>query len=134
MIKIYIIKYKNDPIYVGATKGRIHDVMVYYFDRIINEYDKDLCSVELLEEVDNRLARNFWIRHFIDKGYKLLNKYTGYDISEYEGVCETNNQRYHHSKEGRVRLKQAQERYRQTDRYRAYQKKYRICDLCYRFY
>lgn len=127
MIKIYVIKYKEDPIYVGTTTKSLREVMTYYYAQIygIDVYDKKLCTINLLEEAENRLPRNFWVRHFLDKGCKLLNIYTGYKINEYKGECKTSNQKYHHSEYGRIKLKEAQERYRQTDKYKAYQRKYR---------
>jgi hypothetical protein len=125
-MNIYVIKSNEIPIYVGTTKHDIDKIPKLYIEKIngIGEYNKDTLTIELLESTDDRARRNYWINIFED--YPLLNKYSGYKITKYDGPFETSNQKYHHSDNGRVKLKQAQERYRQTDKYKEYIKNYRL--------
>lgn len=128
MIKIYVIRCNEIPIYVGTTKGSIYEVIWRNALHIkgFEAFDKSLCTVELLENTEDRLRRVFWISHFLEQDAPLLNIYNQFEIKKYEGSFGTSNSKYHHSETGRRKLKEAQARYRQTDRYKKYQKEYRV--------
>lgn len=82
--KIYKLIYNGEVIYIGKTKNTLKIRFSQKYPKIPIEIKKQ-SSIELIEETDDISRERFWIKYYIDLGYKLYNilKGDGLDIKEY---------------------------------------------------
>ena len=92
MIKIYKLIHNDNVVYIGQTKTDLkkRKRWGYKNNKLLQQIYKE-CSIELLEETNDKSRERFWIEKYENDGIELLNiqKGCGYNKKEYKKM--TNN-------------------------------------------
>jgi hypothetical protein len=115
--KIYKLILNEQVVYVGQTTLSLERRKRGPYRSIDKDIIK-LSKIELIEDTDDVSRERYWIKYYIELGYKLYNKENG---SGYKGSIESKEFEYRRSK-SEIRKNYKRE-YTRSEKYKEYRRK-----------